>query len=306
MPFYFIVFPPWFQLKYPRLWENLKTNQNRLTTPFDVYATLKDILQFTGKVKKAAVTDRGISLFAEIPPERTCEHAAILNHWCTCQDRTLANVSDIVVVNAARKLVEVINTKVAGESQCEMLELDKITNALVSGLSEKLLTFQESVNDVLNRTVVYGNPINGVFNYLITILIKPGEGLFEGTVQYTQATGIYLVSDEISRINRYDKLHSITEGDSTRQLNMQFYAPCDRVTTQAHDNGPRHVPLVDWSDMTTSGQDKKLGKAGRGRADPGTAVVSEPATSADMHWPSFANSLVSPMKPGFPVLWAPL
>uniref|UniRef100_T1IHQ5 Uncharacterized protein n=1 Tax=Strigamia maritima TaxID=126957 RepID=T1IHQ5_STRMM len=36
---------------------------------------------------------------------------------------------------------------------------------------------------------------------------------------------------------------------------------CDLVTTQAHGNGPRHVPLVDWSDMTTSGQDRNKQKA---------------------------------------------
>uniref|UniRef100_T1IT28 Endonuclease/exonuclease/phosphatase domain-containing protein n=1 Tax=Strigamia maritima TaxID=126957 RepID=T1IT28_STRMM len=110
-------------------------------------------------------------------------------------------------------------------------------------------------------------------------------------------------------------LNGMTDGDwnapklqnyrRTNYKHTKLIQMCDRVMTQAHGNGPRHVPLVDSADMTTSGQDRKSGKAGRGRADPGTVVVREPATSADMHWPSSSNSLVSAMKPGIPVLWAP-
>ncbi|XP_050416804.2 uncharacterized protein LOC126830459 [Patella vulgata] len=47
LPMMFLVFPKWFYKKYPQITQNLKINQNRLTTPFDIYETLKDILYFT-------------------------------------------------------------------------------------------------------------------------------------------------------------------------------------------------------------------------------------------------------------------
>jgi membrane-anchored protein YejM (alkaline phosphatase superfamily) len=44
MPFFYIVVPSWFKQKYPAAWRNLNDNSNRLTSPFDVHETLKNIL----------------------------------------------------------------------------------------------------------------------------------------------------------------------------------------------------------------------------------------------------------------------
>jgi len=46
---------------------NLKLNERRLTTPFDIHATLTDILRFGGDERKPGkVTSRAISLFDEV------------------------------------------------------------------------------------------------------------------------------------------------------------------------------------------------------------------------------------------------
>lgn len=37
---------------------------------------------------------RGISLFVEIPDERTCDSAGIESHWCTCYERLELSTSD--------------------------------------------------------------------------------------------------------------------------------------------------------------------------------------------------------------------
>jgi Protein of unknown function (DUF229) len=37
-------FPEWFKSEYREQYENFVTNKERLTTPFDVHATLEDIL----------------------------------------------------------------------------------------------------------------------------------------------------------------------------------------------------------------------------------------------------------------------
>ncbi|XP_014778566.2 uncharacterized protein LOC106875097 [Octopus bimaculoides] len=51
LPFMFLIFPPWFRKRYPNLDRVLRTNANRLTTPFDIYETLVDILYFDGQVR---------------------------------------------------------------------------------------------------------------------------------------------------------------------------------------------------------------------------------------------------------------
>ena len=67
MPMLFLVFPPWFRSKYPDHVKNLEINSNRLTTHYDTYETLKDILYFDGNIRQNKGTERGISLFSEIP-----------------------------------------------------------------------------------------------------------------------------------------------------------------------------------------------------------------------------------------------
>ncbi|ODM93468.1 hypothetical protein Ocin01_13213 [Orchesella cincta] len=47
MPLAYFTFPSWFRRKYPQAMRNLRKNVLRLTTPFDVYETLKDILSIS-------------------------------------------------------------------------------------------------------------------------------------------------------------------------------------------------------------------------------------------------------------------
>ncbi|GFO28754.1 hypothetical protein PoB_005525900 [Plakobranchus ocellatus] len=43
-PYIFFVFPPWFKRTYPQLISTLKINQNRLSSHFAVYETIRDLL----------------------------------------------------------------------------------------------------------------------------------------------------------------------------------------------------------------------------------------------------------------------
>lgn len=44
LPFFSFVFPDWFKKQHKKKYDNFKTNVDRLTTPFDIHATLIDIL----------------------------------------------------------------------------------------------------------------------------------------------------------------------------------------------------------------------------------------------------------------------
>jgi hypothetical protein len=79
LPFLFLVLPKWFREKYPQISHNLKKNERRLITPFDIYETLKHVL-FFGKYipQKQKINSRGTSLFEEVSSERTCSDASFL------------------------------------------------------------------------------------------------------------------------------------------------------------------------------------------------------------------------------------
>ncbi len=47
MPFIYFVFPGWFKKKYTSAMANLKVNSQGLTTPFDMYQTLNDLLNLS-------------------------------------------------------------------------------------------------------------------------------------------------------------------------------------------------------------------------------------------------------------------
>ncbi|CAG2219197.1 unnamed protein product [Mytilus edulis] len=85
LPLISLVVPQELKEAYPNLHENLKTNINRLTSPFDAYETIVDILNENFKSQEVAVPyPRGISLFRPIPNDRSCADAGIDEHNCVC------------------------------------------------------------------------------------------------------------------------------------------------------------------------------------------------------------------------------
>ena len=185
LPFMYWVFPPWFRHRYPHLWRNLRANERRLTTPFDVYATLKHILDFDGVATGNDVTQRGMSILEQVPAERTCEHASIAPHWCTCNGQRATSRNDPDVVAAGRRVVDFINRKLLQYgSRCSTLRLADMTDALM--------------------TVDRGATVSKrVVRYLLTLRTTPGDGLFEATVHHVVGENVYEIMGEISRINRY-------------------------------------------------------------------------------------------------------
>ncbi|XP_076316111.1 uncharacterized protein LOC143228710 [Tachypleus tridentatus] len=203
MPFLFIVLPAWFHAKYPDISRNLHTNQRRLTTPFDIHATLVHLLSLT-KDKETFSTSRGISLFTEIPANRTCEDASILPHWCTCNKHEKVEVTDPTVHSAAKVLVTIVNHRLSSYvNVCVPLTLDHVLDARLFVANEKLLRFQKNVNDVVNRHVKYGDKIEAPEDYLLTVVVSPSKAVFESTVRYDRKNEVFSVLDDVSRLNRY-------------------------------------------------------------------------------------------------------
>ncbi|XP_049822339.1 uncharacterized protein LOC109599737 isoform X2 [Aethina tumida] len=192
LPFLYVRLPDQYKKEFAQAYNNLKENVHRLTTPFDLHETLKDLLNpfdLTDTVlhNRNDSNNRGISLFSEIPGDRTCQSAAIQTHWCTCQSSLEIDKNSSMVVEASSYAVAYMNKLLQGHGDCADLALDEVINA---------------------RALTHGDHISlddhKVFDYMITLKTAPGGGVFETTVRALKNKK-FEVLGTISRLNLYGK-----------------------------------------------------------------------------------------------------
>ncbi|ELU18214.1 hypothetical protein CAPTEDRAFT_138366 [Capitella teleta] len=178
LPFLYVAVPEAFKSTQPKQYQNLITNSERLTTPFDIYEVLSFIVNADKPLKyENPLRQRGMNLFCEISPERTCEDAGIDAHWCTCYGQEVVDPASEEIQTAVAFLVRYINRKLeVHHGLCEVLSLEAVTDArkISSEASQFLLTFKT----------------------------QPGGALFEATV-FLRGDGTSAISGDISRINAY-------------------------------------------------------------------------------------------------------
>ncbi|GIX67792.1 uncharacterized protein CEXT_211081 [Caerostris extrusa] len=113
---------------------NLETNRNRLTTPYDIHATLLHLLDLE---RETFYTLHGQSLLTEISPERTCADAMIAKHWCTCQTHKIVSTDDANVRQAALSVVRKLNRLLKPYLKlCAPLKMSKVLDARIVQPSE--------------------------------------------------------------------------------------------------------------------------------------------------------------------------
>uniref|UniRef100_T1IUT3 DUF229 domain-containing protein n=1 Tax=Strigamia maritima TaxID=126957 RepID=T1IUT3_STRMM len=223
LPFFAFVFPPWFEQKYPIAMMNFRRNSERLTTPFDIYPTLYNILHFEGP-GKGNVKDRGISLFKEVPLSRTCMDADVEPHWCACLNWKPVDPNEEIVQQAAEALVQHINDITDLERElCEILKLDKIVWAGKFLPTKGLLQFKKNadydgfVADMSDQTTV------SIELYQVQIHTQPGEGHFEASLKYDVTTKTFSIrTTDISRVNKYGQAAECVE-ETQEQLRKYCY-----------------------------------------------------------------------------------
>ncbi|GFO28758.1 hypothetical protein PoB_005526300 [Plakobranchus ocellatus] len=237
-PYIFFVFPPWFERKYPKLISTLKINQNRLSSHFDTYETLRDLLYFkAGEKPSGKLSERGISLFREIPKERTCQQAGIPSEFCACGRLSRLNLTNQLQSLLGMALLDRINSFIGhrNSSTLSSFVLSKNSKHTINeGNSFLPVNFSDSnvhrhstdiLSDSTSRlpseqlrkkcsplTLLAVERVYHVTNdqlqslktktYRVTIKTTPGFGLFEGLVNYEPGDSGYVMGD-IVRINLY-------------------------------------------------------------------------------------------------------
>lgn len=182
LPFLFIWLPESFKLKYPNFAENLRINQKRLVSPFDLHITIKHILKLAnGLMENPSSEDCPTcqSLFHEVPKNRSCPDAGINEQYCTCNPFTDIDKNSTKVLKIADFSVEKLNSDLKSFKNCSELKLNKVLSA------------SEFVE-------------NG-FEYLIAFEVLPSFGHMEATIKCADeecAENLSIIGD-ISRINYY-------------------------------------------------------------------------------------------------------
>nr|XP_045613859.1 uncharacterized protein LOC123767856 [Procambarus clarkii] len=210
LPVMAIVLPKAFTDTYPSAADNIRMNVHRLTTPFDLFPTMQDVLHFQG-ARLGQVSDRAISLFSQVPTSRTCADAYIEPHWCACLSWERVSVEDERVQRAALALVHYINTYTAPHrSLCHELTIHKVTWAgkllPTKGMSYKKNADTDGfVPDLTDETAV------SEVVYQVHLHTAPGHAHYEASLAYNIRLDTFsLKIEDVSRTNRYyDQPHCI-------------------------------------------------------------------------------------------------
>jgi hypothetical protein len=165
------------------------------------------MLNFTG-TGKADIHNRGLSLFKEIPKERTCTHAEVNPHWCACLEWRNVSQSDAAIQQVARVAIDKINSLTKESANCSRLSLAKIVSSAHYVPSQQDRLAAEKISKYLSSQPLNFHPQFSSLSrikelYQVSIITQPGGGHFEITCSHF-LSGEFEVSDkDISRINRY-------------------------------------------------------------------------------------------------------
>ncbi|KAJ8931099.1 hypothetical protein NQ314_016035, partial [Rhamnusium bicolor] len=169
LPFIYFHVPTSFQNSFPKKYRELLVNTQRLTTPYDIYNTLQEVLKLgnrTYKSKRSIGCPNCQSLFKEIDDLRTCKKAAVDQHWCTCTGHIYINPKDDLVILVAEFVVKEINSYVKSFTEGRSCSRYVLKKVITAGMSQ-------SYQNELNETVHY---------FLVIIETKP-DAMFEATVE---------------------------------------------------------------------------------------------------------------------------
>jgi hypothetical protein len=212
MPTLYIVLPQWFSTKYPEAYQNLNENSDKLTSPYDVHATLQHFLDLNSlhhvnQDEKESIDGKKTptSLFQKLPLNRTCLEAGVSLHWCTCKgarDEDPLDIKTQDVKRAVQLSVDFMNEWLKPVSnKCQKLTVDEIVSAF---------------NLPYATTQYYSNSTRGLRVYFKT---KPGQGFFSSTVALVNES--WIVVDEVARIDHYGAQSGCVVQE------YKFYCYCD-------------------------------------------------------------------------------
>ena len=211
LPLLAILLPEQIKQRFPHIHQNMLRNTEKLTTPFDLHETLKDIIhQNFGRKEnlyQKEVLPRGISLFQNIPEYRSCYDAGVSGHYCPCYSFSNVPIREKAVIEVSNHIVASMNEFLSKEKEnCAKLKLFKIHSAKIQHAPKTDTEWESSTN------------------YVVVLETVPGGGLFEATTRYFSSSKMKLLGD-VNRINEYGNQSSCITDHF-----LHLYCYCKQVT----------------------------------------------------------------------------
>ncbi|XP_017845293.1 uncharacterized protein LOC108601853 isoform X2 [Drosophila busckii] len=249
LPFFSFTFPDSFKKRFPEEYSNFVANEDRLTTPFDVHATLEHIMQLqTSTVDESILEEindlgpqtkglhlseqarnRAISLLNPIPSNRSCADAYIEPHWCSCLNWQTLKLDDTryegIILKLADSIVTTINS--ASELQrkiCAELKLDRINWALRLQPHKEMLQFKSAKDRDGYVPNLNGQTTVNEQIYQLQLVTQPGDALYEASVTYNLQT--YEATTKLSDISRVNKYGSQANCIYERDPELRKFCYC--------------------------------------------------------------------------------
>ncbi|XP_015117831.1 uncharacterized protein LOC107041690 [Diachasma alloeum] len=194
LPFIYLKLPEWMK-KNPRAFQSLSINGHRLTSPYDLYETFREVLiKAGGDAKASSGCPTCQSLLKPVPIERGCADVGVSSHWCTCTALEPGNTGDKIAKEAAEAFLQYVENIVKdykskdGKRLCAKLSITKIHRA------DKIINVNNPPNDP-----------NHVEGYIFLLEVAPGGGKFEATIRVHRKGNYSISNEEISRTDSYEK-----------------------------------------------------------------------------------------------------
>ncbi|EDV91117.1 GH17274 [Drosophila grimshawi] len=207
MPIIYIWLPQWFKDKYPVFVHNLHSNRNRLTSPYDIYATLKHILQLEtplAELPRPEGCPSCHSLFHEVAETRDCNDTGISAHWCTCHTFKYNSKSDNHIKEVAQQLIDATNDYLKSNNLTKLCQTLKLSN--IESVQRKI-----------------GHEVKEYESYLIRYEAEPENAIFEASASWhnnTRKMSIHV--PDISRLDSYRKISECIEDNIAKKFCICF------------------------------------------------------------------------------------
>ncbi|KAK5972179.1 Elongation factor Tu [Trichostrongylus colubriformis] len=244
LPFFSIALPAAFKNTEhgKKMYENLEKNKDRLTTPFDIHATLMDVLHLPEDLTTVQdTTNRSLSLFRPIPEDRTCAQAGVEPHWCTCLNwqNALSAPEDQAVANQlALAIVDVINRQLKDVFHlCAVLSLDELLEARKLVPNEGVLKYK-NVKDMDGFVPDLSGSTGTAFaHYQIKLRTRPGSAIYEVTLFYDfKLKEVHIDLGAISHPNKFgDAPHCIINQNYFLATYLDVYPTKEEIISNASD-----------------------------------------------------------------------
>lgn len=204
LPYAFLVFPPWFLRQHPDFARSLEVNQRRLSTHFDMHATLLQLLD-SGLPK--TVTKHGQSLFYELPETRTCANASIPAQFCACVETETFPVNHPLALRVALFVIASVNTVVQKEfkGKCVPWVLKSVQG----------VRYYPYGNSTGASVAASGKGNTTDSNYWVKISATPNDALFEATVKHSVdwKTSTFSIVQQADRLDWYSSHSQCARGN---------------------------------------------------------------------------------------------